>query len=88
MSVIQLEGLRRANKGVKHAPLHRSSVLCKTIDLDCHKKKLYCLISSVDKTLIDSDSNVDRLIALVNRLDLSTKGFIIVNHDVANQLLQ
>ena len=65
----------------------KPSVIFKTIDLECYKKKLYCIISLNDKTLIDTGS-VDKMLNTVTTLNLIEAGCIIVNQDIAIELLQ
>lgn len=65
----------------------RASTVYKNIDLDCYKKKLYCIVSLTDNTLIDTGS-VDAMLETVTTLDLIKVGCVIVNHEIAMELLQ
>ena len=65
----------------------RASSIFKNIDLNCFKKKLYCIVSLNDNTLIDTGS-VDNMLETVTTLNLIEAGCVIVNHEVAMALLQ
>jgi len=65
----------------------RPSTVFKNIDLNCFKKKLYCIINLNDNTLIDT-GRVDKMLNTVTTLNLIESGCVIVNQETAIELLQ